>query len=164
MSSNAPATGTRFKRILVPTDGSRSATAALRAATEMAVLMHAELAVLTVMEPAEIASLHAPEPREFARAEHLQGDYAEAEEIMAEGVLADAKTIVNEYPGVKASFLFLKGDPATEILRCAEEIGADAIVMGRRGFGRLKSLIFGSVSQQVASHARHAAVILPREQ
>ncbi len=163
MSHDAAVTVRRFKRILVPTDGSESATAALRSAAEMAALMHAELVVLTVMEPPEIASLHDPGPREFARAEHLQGDYAEAEEVIAEDVLADAKKIANEYPSVKASFIFLEGDPATEILRYAEEIDADAIVMGRRGFGRLKSLIFGSVSQQVAHHARHAAVILPRE-
>ena len=163
MSNDAPITVGHFKRILAATDGSNGAAAALRSAADLAALTHAELAVLNVLQVDEIASLHDPEPREFARVEHLRGDYAEAKEVMAESILADAKKIVNEWPGLGASFVVLEGDPATEILRYAGEIAADTIVIGRRGRGRLPGLIWGSVSQKIASHAPMTTIIVPHE-
>lgn len=151
----------QFKRILAATDGSDGATTALRAAIELAELTRAELIVLNVFEPEEISPIYDPEPREFARVEHLRGDYAEAKEIMSETVLGDAKAIVNERPGVNATFVFLEGDPPTEILRYAEEVDPDMIVMGSRGRGRLAGLLLGSVSQKVTNAARRFVLIAP---
>lgn len=45
------------------------------------------------------------------------------------------------------------GDYADAILNTAEDIGADIIVLGRRGLGRIRGLVLGSVSQKVAQHA-----------
>jgi nucleotide-binding universal stress UspA family protein len=149
----------QFKRILAATDGSEGATTALRAAIELAELTRAELIVLNVFETEEISAIHDPEAREFARVEHLRGDYAEAKEIMSESVLGDAKVIVKECPGVNASFAFLVGDPATQIMRYAEEVEADMIVMGRRGLNRLAGLLLGSVSQKVTSTTRRFVLI-----
>jgi len=42
--------------------------------------------------------------------------------------------------GVQAEFIAAVGDPATEILGAAESIGADVIVLGRRGRMRLRPL------------------------
>lgn len=42
------------------------------------------------------------------------------------------------------------GDPAEEIDEMAKRVKADCIVMGRRGFGDLGSLVLGSVSHKVA--------------
>ena len=46
-----------------------------------------------------------------------------------------------------------KGDPATEITRVAEEIGADLIVMGTHGRTGLTRLLMGSVAEQVVRKA-----------
>jgi nucleotide-binding universal stress UspA family protein len=153
-----------FKRILVATDGSDGATQALRKAIALAASMRAALTVLTIFEPVEpeeIAPLHKPGPREFARVEHLQGAYAEAKEIISESILAEAKSIVSKFPRVNASFVFLQGDPATQILWYADEIEADLIVMGRRGRGRLVGLLLGSVSQAVTGAARQFVLLAP---
>jgi nucleotide-binding universal stress UspA family protein len=45
------------------------------------------------------------------------------------------------------------GDPAEEILKFREQIGADVIVVGSRGRGRLTGLLLGSVSQKIANSA-----------
>jgi len=53
------------------------------------------------------------------------------------------------------------GDPASEIVRVAEEEGCDLIVVGSRGLGALKSLLLGSVSDHVVHHA-HCPVLIVR--
>jgi nucleotide-binding universal stress UspA family protein len=45
------------------------------------------------------------------------------------------------------------GDPADTILDMAEAIGADMIVVGHRGLGRLKTALLGSVAHKVVQHA-----------
>jgi nucleotide-binding universal stress UspA family protein len=45
------------------------------------------------------------------------------------------------------------GDYADAILDTAEAVGADMIVLGRRGLGQLRGLLMGSVSHKVAQHA-----------
>ena len=47
----------------------------------------------------------------------------------------------------------LTGDYANEILRVAEEVNADVIVMGRRGLSTLKGFMTGSVSHKVSQRA-----------
>ncbi len=150
-----------FKRILVATDGSEGATKALKAAIELAAANKGALIVLNVFNPVEtFAGRHSGDV-EFARAEHLQGDYAEAQSLLSNDVLDAAKTLAAKRPAVAASFVSLDGDPADEILRYANEIEADTIVMGRRGLGRWSSLILGSVSQKVANRARQTTVVVP---
>jgi nucleotide-binding universal stress UspA family protein len=47
------------------------------------------------------------------------------------------------------------------ILREAEDIGADAIVVGSRGRTGLKSALLGSVSNALIHHADRAVVVIP---
>ncbi|HAW46067.1 MAG TPA: universal stress protein [Roseovarius sp.] len=49
-------------------------------------------------------------------------------------------------------------DPADGILDMAEKAGADMIVMGHRGLGRVRSLLAGSVAQKVNNHAECTVV------
>lgn len=41
------------------------------------------------------------------------------------------------------------GDPATEIAGYADDFGADSVVMGTRGLGRVRGLVLGSVASKV---------------
>ena len=50
------------------------------------------------------------------------------------------------------------GDPATSILRAADDEAADIIVMGRRGLGDLAGLLLGSVSHKVTHLASCACL------
>jgi nucleotide-binding universal stress UspA family protein len=53
------------------------------------------------------------------------------------------------------------GDPAEAIIDTARREQADAIVMGRRGRGRLAGLLLGSVSQKVSSLAPCVVILVP---
>jgi nucleotide-binding universal stress UspA family protein len=55
------------------------------------------------------------------------------------------------------------GDPRAEIVRQAEEWGADLVVLGARGLGKVKRFLLGSVSDGVARHA-HCPVLVVKGQ
>jgi nucleotide-binding universal stress UspA family protein len=50
---------------------------------------------------------------------------------------------------------------AFAILRVADEIDADVIVLGTRGRGGVKSYLLGSVSHEVTQHADRAVLVVP---
>ncbi len=51
-----------------------------------------------------------------------------------------------------------QGDTADAIIDMAEEAGADLIVVGHRGLGRIKRAVLGSVAQKVLNHAECSVV------
>ena len=53
------------------------------------------------------------------------------------------------------------GGVANAILAEAATVDADAIVMGTRGLGGVKSFLLGSVSHQVVQHADRAVLVVP---
>lgn len=61
--------------------------------------------------------------------------------------------------GVTAHALVGYGNPAEEILRCADQEGAEAIVVGRRGAGLTRALL-GSVSEHVVRRAKQPVVVV----
>jgi nucleotide-binding universal stress UspA family protein len=60
--------------------------------------------------------------------------------------------------------LLLEGDPATEIVRHAQQSGVDVIVMGTHGRTGLDRLLMGSVAEKVLrdAHCSVLVVKLPR--
>jgi nucleotide-binding universal stress UspA family protein len=55
------------------------------------------------------------------------------------------------------------GLPAEEILKAADDMDADMIVVGARGAGGFKKLLLGSVSTHVTHHAHCPVVVIPAE-
>ena len=103
------------------------------------------LAVITVG-----VALTGPEVAEFRRAE---GHETDAEEFFAERLLVEARERADRVVGKPATTLLRWGDPAEAIINTIVEKKFDAIVVGRRGRGRLSGLLLGSVSQKLASLA-----------
>jgi nucleotide-binding universal stress UspA family protein len=54
------------------------------------------------------------------------------------------------------------GNPVQVLLAVADEVDADLIVVGSRGFGGFPTLLLGSTSTQLAQHSRRPVVIVPR--
>src|SRR5262245_52419983 len=52
-------------------------------------------------------------------------------------------------PAIPVSHILLEGDPATEIVRFAQDAGMDLIVMGTHGRTGLERLLMGSVAEKV---------------
>jgi nucleotide-binding universal stress UspA family protein len=141
--------GTMFKKILVSTDGSDGAMHAIEAACDLANKFDAELAILHVME--EIGSSRVPEGAEWlAKVENIHISEADALRTVAEKVVAVATTRAHELGVSKATSEIRAGHAADTINEYAKQHGADLIVMGRRGLGRVSDLLLGSVSHRVS--------------
>jgi nucleotide-binding universal stress UspA family protein len=130
----------RIRSILHPTDFSDHAAAALELAGAIAKDYGARLTILHVKSPPLVASgVMTPEPLETPE---------EAAELRK-----NLYALRPPDPSVEVEHLMLVGDEATEIVRLAEEEGADMIVMGTHGRGGIGRLLMGSVADKVLRRA-----------
>jgi nucleotide-binding universal stress UspA family protein len=138
--------------IVVGVDGSAGGTAALEFAAEEAVLRKVPLRVLCAWEVP--AAVYTPGTAPSFDPEMLDAFRVRAEHV-ADEALATVKRL---QPSVTVEALAAHGQPSEVLL----EQGTDAelIVVGRRGLGGLKSLLLGSVSQQVVHRATSPVVVV----
>jgi nucleotide-binding universal stress UspA family protein len=128
-----------IRTILHPTDFSGRSRPALGVARALARANNAALALIYVA-PAEVVTgdtFYAPADLGPERAE-----LAKLEEESARAGLEGS---------VKARFC--QGDPVTEILLAAEELGCDLIVLGTHGRTGVRRLLMGSVAESVIRRA-----------
>jgi nucleotide-binding universal stress UspA family protein len=87
----------------------------------------------------------------------------EADEAERHGHLAVADGAAAELraAGLAADSASPTGDPGTEIVRAAQDMNADLIVMGTRGQTGLERLLLGSVARKVLQHARTSVLVVP---
>ena len=148
-----------FRRIVVAIDGSPESEKARCLAADLAVEAAAEVLIVSV---ADTRWTHGPD--EIAYSE------AELRRALRERVDGFVREAAAHMPAAVTVRTFLpEGEPSAQILRTASDWGADLIVMGAHGKGRLRSLIVGSVTQEVLRRARcpvlvvsHSAVGLGR--
>jgi len=136
-------------RIVVGVDGSDGADAALQWAVEEARLRDATVVAVHVW--------HLPYVGEAAgmAALSVSGDEFETG---ARAVLDGAVARFGGEAGIETRLG--KGDAAGTLLRVAEDVDADLLVVGSRGRGGFAGLLLGSVSQQVSHHAPCPVVIV----
>lgn len=139
-----------YRTILVAIDGSADAAAALRHATSLARDQHARLVLLTVVPPAQPATVG---PAGASPPVDHEAVFARILREAAESVPPDV--------GVESRLVH--GRPARRIVEVAEEVGCDLIVIGFHGHGRLHHALIGSVSDSVM-RACHRPVLLMRAQ
>jgi nucleotide-binding universal stress UspA family protein len=143
-----------FKHFLVPTDGSALSVKAARAAAELAKATDARLTVLSVAEPYPYSALSEgaflPDQGLYEKQmhEHAQRFVAETAELArAAGIPCDTR--------VAHSF-----SPSEEIVKLAEEVGCDAIVMASHGRKGITRLFVGSETQKVLAHTRLPVMVI----
>jgi nucleotide-binding universal stress UspA family protein len=136
-----------FKRIVVGTDGSETATQAVKTAIELAKLSDAKLEIVSAYEPV-------PQQRLRDESEGISGDVSHAVnpredvQFILDKAAADAKkekVDVVTHPR--------EGDPADAILDVAEENKADLVLVGNKGMTGAKRFLLGSVPNKISHHA-----------
>jgi nucleotide-binding universal stress UspA family protein len=156
----------RIKNILYATDLSKNSAYAFRYAVNSAQKHDAKIHILHVIEalPSAAEGLLT----QFMGEEKLRQMRKEAEEDMlrrirerlrqfAERELKrDPKTLKKV-----VSIDVVYGTPAAEILRKAEEMNADVVILGTHGKGLIRHAFLGSVSEQVLHRIRKPVYIIP---
>jgi nucleotide-binding universal stress UspA family protein len=143
-----------FGRIVVGTDGSDTATEAVRQATDLARLAGAQLDIVSAFEPV-------PQQRLKSEERELPGDvqYEVGPREDVNLVLDTAAGTVSQ-SGVEAQTHAREGDPADAILDVAEEVNADLIVVGNKGMTGARRFLLGSVPNKVSHHAPCSVIII----
>lgn len=137
-----------FSRILVAIDGSEGAGRALGTAIDLARLSGSSLSALAVEGPLPVYAATIGEVDEAKR----------EKDAFFGRVAADAKRLAAE-AGVEIEIQLRPGHAAELIVRHAEELGADLVVVGHKGHF-LQDYLLGSTADRVAHHARCPVLIV----
>jgi nucleotide-binding universal stress UspA family protein len=142
-----------FKKILVPTDGSRQAAHAAQTAVELAKSQGAQVVGVYVIDPFPYIGIG------DASAVGLQAYMTEAR--TAAGQALDALAQVCAQAGVPYAGDTIERNVVYEgILETGEAEGCDLVVMGSHGRQGIQALILGSVAQKVLTHAKVPVLIV----
>ena len=140
-----------FRSIVVGTDGSPTASEAVRQATQLARLAGATVHVVSAYRPLEsyatVAEALPPNVHELIDPAGL-----------ARGVLEEAAAKIRA-EGVECETYAAPGDAAHALLEVAESTGADLIVVGNKGMHSKARFLLGSVPNKVSHHATCAVLI-----
>ncbi|MBD9531387.1 universal stress protein [Comamonas sp. CMM01] len=142
-----------FKHILVPVDGSETSLHAVAKAAGLAKAFGSEVTAVYVLDPYPFTGVGA----DFA---YGQAQYLSAATAEANTALEAVKKQMDE-AGVAVKTMVGEGHAVHEgIVRVADSVGADLIVMGSHGRRGLEKLVLGSVAQRVLSAARIPVLVV----
>ncbi|HEX6261826.1 MAG TPA: universal stress protein [Actinomycetota bacterium] len=124
-----PPEGPLYRRLLVGTDGSPTATAAVQRAYDFGMMIGVGVLVATVTDDDVLAAIH----------------------------LEDARKIKPRALGVEAKVL--RGEPAKALVKEADREGCELIVVGNRGLTGARRVLLGSIPSRVAHRADRDVLI-----
>jgi nucleotide-binding universal stress UspA family protein len=136
-----------YRKILIAYDGSEASRKAFDTAADLAVWHNAELFVVSVARPPEVADdVETEAVIESSRQYHRR-------------MLAELKPALAAKK-IKAHLEVAVGHPAQQIIYDADRHGVDLIVVGDRGRSKFARLLLGSVSKQVVQYAARAVLVV----
>jgi nucleotide-binding universal stress UspA family protein len=154
-----------IKKVLYATDLSRNSAFAFRYAMSFAERQNAEIVILHVLE--EISPSTRALLSLYMAENQLMNVLAEKRDIaekiktrlnaFCEQEYRDAPSCTSRVSGIEVT----EGYPAEQILRKADELNCDAILMGTHGKGTLAHTFLGSVAQKVLKRVRKPVFIIP---
>jgi nucleotide-binding universal stress UspA family protein len=156
----------KIKKILYATDLSTNSAYAMRYALNSARNHDAKIIMLHVVEemPATTQMLISAYMNEEKLGQILERNILSVKEQIAERMKKFYEKELQEEPELRErieSVEVSEGFPAEEILKKADELGCDVIVMGTHGKGFLKNAFLGSTTRRVLRRVRKPVYIIP---
>ena len=138
-------------KILLATDGSRFAE---NAAAFLAHLPHSQKLDLVILSVAETPLLHG--------SQEVVSWIKSNQEAEKKNCESACKSAAEMFTGANAnvSWMTTEGHVAKRIVKCANDIDADLIVVGAKGHSLLSRVLLGSVSDFVARHADCSVLVV----
>lgn len=144
-----------MKTILAPVDFSGITESVLSQAASLAQALEAKIVLLNVLQPPVITSEYGPFLENIG-------------EIVMVGEKAAANQLARlqekfQSQGIATETLQFTGAPVSNILKQAEKLGADYIVMGSHGHTAFYDLLVGSTTHGVLLRSPCPVVIVPAD-
>lgn len=143
-----------FTRIVVGTDGSETATEAVRQAVGLAKLSGAGLSIVSAYEP--VSKRRIEDEQQGAPAD-VQYEIGPREDV---NLVLERAAATAKQEGVDVQIHPVEGNPTDALLNVAEEIDADLIVVGNKGMTGARRFLLGSVPNNVSHHAPCSVIIV----
>lgn len=148
----------KIRKILYTTDLSDNSAYVFRYALNSADVHDAEIHILYVLKyffllPYSFFATSTPEDEQPTILEQIKkriDDFVQRE-------LKDNPSRINRV----ASIQVIEGDPVVEILKKADEMKADVLIMGTHSKGLVSQTFLGSVATDVLQHSRVPVFIIP---
>jgi nucleotide-binding universal stress UspA family protein len=139
-----------FQHLLIPTDGSKLSSGAIRGGIELAKAINAKVTGFYAAPEYSAAVYEDSFPiYSMSREEFLEGS-----KTRAESYLAAIETLAKE-AGVSYQSAWTTSDHTAEaIIRAAEENGCDLIYMASHGRKGIQALLLGSETHKVLTHCK----------
>jgi nucleotide-binding universal stress UspA family protein len=141
-----------FSSIVVGTDGSSTATEAVRRAAGLAAGWGATLHVVSAHVPSSakvaVGRASVPEAKKWAPDPDFKVD-----------AVLDQAAALARADGAEVTVHAPRGDPADALMAVAEREGADLIIVGNRGMTGARRLL-GSVPNKVTHHASCSVLVV----
>ena len=147
-----------ISKILVPSDGSKTAQKAAEYAVDLAKQLKASLIVVSVIDKRSFMAQIIP-PSETPR--HNMEPIEDYLKEVAEGYVGDIKKLCDQN-AVPMKMSIRMGHPVEEILKEARKSKANLIVIGSHGRSALSATILGSISYGVIHRSTRIPVLLVR--
>jgi nucleotide-binding universal stress UspA family protein len=135
-----------FRTIAVAYDDTAEAKAALARAEALALACRATIVIFTVSAPAAV----------------VPGATGYTPAIAPEAGPIVTRAVKGVDERIAATGRALAGTPGATIAEACEEVGADLLVAGSRGYGPVMRVLIGSVSTQLMHRAPCPVLVVPR--
>lgn len=145
-----------LKNVLIGFDGSEHSREAVEHAAEFFRLAESQ-AKITVVHSVDVA-----EPVKYLSPVEFVASIEQNLLMAGETYLAQAEKLLADRRIKNVECCLIEGDPAGGILKMADDLKADLIVLGSRGHGVINDFLLGSVSHKVALHASCSAAIFKK--
>ena len=155
---------TRARPALLCFDGSDDAVAAIVAAGGM--LSPRMAVVLTVWEPVRSWAPYDPATIVSAPLSRLASNALGLDEAVRDVAREQMErgTGLATQAGFEVEGRLEEGKPWRKICQVGDAVGAEPIVLGARGLGRVESALLGSVSTAVVFHAKQPVLVVPHNE
>jgi nucleotide-binding universal stress UspA family protein len=139
-----------LSKLLVPVDGSENSLRALDHAIYLAKKAGANITAMNVVENP---------PTVYVESQKLLNDLLANFRAESAKILDKCRQIA-EKSDVRIETVIGEGDAASNIVGYAQKEDFDTIIIGRRGLGRFKEMVLGSISNKVLHHAKCTVMIV----
>jgi nucleotide-binding universal stress UspA family protein len=155
----------KMRTILAAVDQSHHAHDVMSRGAEMAVLLHGDLVVLSVIssDPMKQSSIVDEQNRFASFHRELIFKHFPENSLSVEPHNGAGGVYRYGSSGLKVESRILAGNVVDKICACAEEINADIVLVGSRGLGNIGSLVLGSVSERVVHKCPRSVMVVKGE-